>query len=262
MACGVVISAPAVVMSVILGLDVTTTCLLIGIPTTIFTMFGGVRAVAYTDVKQMVHRRRSGAAVVMLVSGLPDDVGFFDALHVAGATGRMQMFDFRFDITQQYTFWSGTIAALFLFCSYFGTDQSQVQRYLRRQVGGRSPHLAADERLLEDSAADARAPRRRADVRVLPVHASADAVQSGARTQVRASGKAAEYAALEAQFRQAVDGGSAARQLLHARGRGRRERRRGGRAGDIQGSDEDVKAIRERAAAIVRDDRVMRRTAT
>ena len=53
-----------------------------------------------------------------------------DALHIAGSTGRLQTFDFRFDLTDRYTFWSGTIAALFLFMSYFGTDQSQVQRYL------------------------------------------------------------------------------------------------------------------------------------
>ena len=56
-----------------------------------------------------------------------------EALKIAGATGRMQTFDFSFDLTNQYTFWSGTIAALFLFCSYFGTDQSQVQRYLTTQ---------------------------------------------------------------------------------------------------------------------------------
>src|SRR4029079_5976960 len=58
------------------------------------------------------------------------DVSIVDGLRIAGSTGRLQTFDFTFDITNQYTFWSGTIAALFLFCSYFGTDQSQVQRYL------------------------------------------------------------------------------------------------------------------------------------
>jgi Na+/proline symporter len=94
-------------------------------------MFGGVQAVAWTDVKQMVLIVGGlVAAVVVLVAGLPDGVGVLDALHVAGATGRLQTFDFSFDVTNQYTFWSGTIAALFLFCSYFGTDQSQVQRYL------------------------------------------------------------------------------------------------------------------------------------
>ena len=131
LSCSVVISAPAVVMSVILGLNVTFTCLLIGIPTTIFTMFGGVRAIAYTDMKQMFAVVASLLiAVAVLIAGLPSSVGIGDALRVASGTGRLQMFDFRLDFTEQYTFWSGTIAALFLYLSYFGTDQSQVQRYL------------------------------------------------------------------------------------------------------------------------------------
>jgi solute:Na+ symporter, SSS family len=126
-----VISAPAVVMAVMLGLSVTQTVLLLAIPTAVYTMFGGVQAVAWTDVKQMVLIVGGLlAAVVVLVMGLPGDVSIGDALRIAGSTGRLQTFDFTFDITNQYTFWSGTIAALFLFCSYFGTDQSQVQRYL------------------------------------------------------------------------------------------------------------------------------------
>ena len=131
MSLGVVISAPAVVLSVVLGTNLTTTVLLIGVPTAIYTMFGGVQAVTWTDVKQMVLIVFGlVAAVVVLVAGLPDDVGLLPALRIAGAAGRLQTFDFSFDITNQYTFWSGTIASLFLFCSYFGTDQSQVQRYL------------------------------------------------------------------------------------------------------------------------------------
>jgi SSS family transporter len=131
MSLGVVISAPAVVLSVVLGLSVTQTVLVTALPTVIYTMFGGVQAVAWTDVKQMVLIVVGLlAAVAVLVMGLPADVGVLDALRLAGTTGRMQTFDFKFDITNQYTFWSGTIAAFFLFCSYFGTDQSQVQRYL------------------------------------------------------------------------------------------------------------------------------------
>jgi len=131
MSLGVVISAPAVVLAVVLGFSVTGTALLIALPTAVYTMFGGVQAVTWTDVKQMVLIVAGlVAAVVVLVLGLPDDVGVVAALKLAGATGRMQTFDFSFDLTNQYTFWSGTIAALFLFCSYFGTDQSQVQRYL------------------------------------------------------------------------------------------------------------------------------------
>jgi solute:Na+ symporter, SSS family len=131
MSLGVVISAPAVVLAVVIGLSVTQTVLLIALPTAVYTMFGGVQAVAWTDVKQMVLIVGGlVAAVVVLILGLPDGVSLGTALHIAGSTGRLQTFDFAFDITNQYTFWSGTIAAFFLFCSYFGTDQSQVQRYL------------------------------------------------------------------------------------------------------------------------------------
>ena len=131
MSLGVVISAPAVVLAVVMGISVTNTVLLIALPTAVYTMFGGVQAVTWTDVKQMVLIVLGlVAAIVVLVLALPADVSVPQALRIAGITGRLQTFDFTFDLTNQYTFWSGTIAALFLFCSYFGTDQSQVQRYL------------------------------------------------------------------------------------------------------------------------------------
>jgi solute:Na+ symporter, SSS family len=131
MSCGAIISAPAVVLSVILGVSATSTCLLIGVPTAAYTMFGGVQAVTWTDVKQMFLIVFSlFAAIIVLIAGLPSDVAVVDALNIAGSTGRLQTFDFSFDLTNRWTFWSGTIAALFLFLSYFGTDQSQVQRYL------------------------------------------------------------------------------------------------------------------------------------
>ncbi len=131
MSLGVVISAPAVVLAVVLEISVTNTALLIALPTAVYTMFGGVQAVTWTDVKQVVLIVFGLlAAVVVLVLGLPAEVSVPQALRIAGATGRLQTFDFSFDLTNQYTFWSGTIAAFFLFCSYFGTDQSQVQRYL------------------------------------------------------------------------------------------------------------------------------------
>ena len=131
MSLGVALSAPAVVMSVIVGLSVTQTVLIASVPTIVYTMFGGVQAVAWTDVKQIVLIVGTLiAAVAALVAGLPAGMSLPDALHIAGSTGRLRVFDFHFDITNQYTFWSGTIAAFFLFCSYFGTDQSQVQRYL------------------------------------------------------------------------------------------------------------------------------------
>ncbi len=131
MSCGAVVAAPAVVMSLILDLSVTTTSLLITAPAVAYTMFGGVQAVTWTDVKVMVLIVFGLFAVIATaILGYPTDVSVSDGLALAGATGRLRTFDFSFDLTNQYTFWSGTIAALFLFCSYFGTDQSQVQRYL------------------------------------------------------------------------------------------------------------------------------------
>lgn len=131
MSCGAIIAAPAVILSIILGWNLTLTILAIGLPTAFYTMLGGVQAVTWTDVKQMVVIVGGLlAAVTALVMGLPDDVGLGGALHLAGAAGRLNAVDFRFDLSQTYTFWSGLLGGLFLMLSYFGCDQSQVQRYL------------------------------------------------------------------------------------------------------------------------------------
>ena len=131
LACGVVISAPAVILSIVLGWSLTATVLLIGVPTTFYTMVGGVQAVTWADVKQMgVIVGGVLATVTVLILGLPDDVSVVAALQTAGAVGRMQAVDFTFDVTTQYTFWSGLIGGMFLAMGYFGADQSQVQRYL------------------------------------------------------------------------------------------------------------------------------------
>jgi SSS family solute:Na+ symporter len=134
LSCGVIISAPAVVMSIILGLDVTATAFVIGVPAIVYTVFGGVQAVTWTDVKIMV-LIIGGLLVtaVLLVTGLPDSVGFGDALHLAAITGRLDTLNFTFDLNQTYTVWSGLIGGLFLMLGYFGADQSQVQRYLTAQ---------------------------------------------------------------------------------------------------------------------------------
>ena len=131
MSTGVVISAPAVVLSVLIGADVSTICILLALPTAIYTMYGGVQAVAWTDVKQM-YLIVGGlvAAVITLIAGLPSSLSIGEALHVAGTAGRLQAFNFSTDPSVRFTFWTGTLGALFLFLSYFGTDQSQVQRYL------------------------------------------------------------------------------------------------------------------------------------
>jgi SSS family solute:Na+ symporter len=131
LAVGVVISAPAVVLSIVLGWNLVITAIAIGVPTTVYTMFGGVQAVTWADVKQMfVIVGGVFAAVVMLLLGLPDEVGLGDALRVAGASGRLTTIDFSLDPNETYTFWSGLFGGLFLMLGYFGCDQSQVQRYL------------------------------------------------------------------------------------------------------------------------------------
>jgi len=100
MSLGVVISAPAVVLAVVLGISVTSTVLLIALPTAVYTMFGGVQAVTWTDVKQMVLIVGGlTASIVVLVLALPPEVGIVQALHIAGATGRLQTFDFTFDLS-------------------------------------------------------------------------------------------------------------------------------------------------------------------
>jgi solute:Na+ symporter, SSS family len=137
MSVGAVVSAPAVVLSLVLGWDLTATALLIAMPAVVYTMFGGVQAVTWTDVKIMTLIVVGlFAMVAAAVFGLPAGIGLTDGLGIAAATGRLRSFEFSWDLTNQYTFWSGTIAALFLFCSYFGTDQSQVQRYLTARSEG------------------------------------------------------------------------------------------------------------------------------
>jgi SSS family transporter len=129
MSCGTIIAAPAVVFSAILGVDLWVSVVLIGVPTVAYTVIGGVGAVAWADVKQMfVIVAALLAIVVVLIVRLP--VPLDDALMLAGATGKLKTFDFSFNLTDTYTFWSGLIGGTFLMLSYFGTDQSQVQRYL------------------------------------------------------------------------------------------------------------------------------------
>ena len=141
MSCGAVVSAPAVVLSLVLGWDLTATALAITTPAVVYTMVGGVQAVTWTDVKIMfIVVGGLFAMIGAAVLGLPDGMSLGDGLGIAAATGRLRSFDFSFDITNQYTFWSGTIAALFLFCSYFGTDQSQVQRYLTARSEDEAKH--------------------------------------------------------------------------------------------------------------------------
>ena len=135
MSCGVIIAAPAVVFSAVFGWPLLWCVALIGIPTVAYTMLGGIQAVTWADVKQMILIVFALlAVVVVLIAQMPVSPG--EALHIAGATGRLKVFDFSFNINETYTFWSGLIGGTFLMLSYFGTDQSQVQRYLAAKSVG------------------------------------------------------------------------------------------------------------------------------
>ena len=140
---GTIMAAPGVVFSAIFGIPLVWAVAMIGVPTVIYTMVGGVQAVAWADVKQMILIVIALVAIMfVLVIQMPVSPG--EALTIAGATGRLQAFDFSFDMSERYTFWSGVIGGTFLMRSYFGTDQSQVQRYLT----ARSVHEARSSLLM------------------------------------------------------------------------------------------------------------------
>ncbi|GAA4897708.1 hypothetical protein GCM10023311_23100 [Flaviramulus aquimarinus] len=131
LAAGITIFAPAIILSVVLGWDLLTLNIIIGFLVIIYTVSGGTRAVNVTQKHQMVVIFIGMlVAFFLIVDKLPQDITFSKALDIAGASGKMEVLDFSFDLNNRYTFWSGIIGGTFLMLSYFGTDQSQVQRYL------------------------------------------------------------------------------------------------------------------------------------
>ena len=131
LAAGLTIFAPALVLSVILGWDLTATNVAVGVLVIVYTAAGGTRAVSWTQGYQMVIIMGGMfLAFLIILWRLPEGVGLIDATRVAGTLGRMNAIDFRFDLDNRYNIWSGIIAGCFLQLSYFGTDQSQVARYL------------------------------------------------------------------------------------------------------------------------------------
>lgn len=128
---GITVYAPSLVLSSILGWNITYTTTVIGFLVIIYTVVGGSKAVSYTQMQQMaVIFLGMFIAGILLVKLLPEQMTFTDALHVAGKMGKLELLDFSFDPKDKYNFWSGLIGGTFLALSYFGTDQSQVGRYL------------------------------------------------------------------------------------------------------------------------------------
>jgi len=250
MSTGAIISAPAVILSIIFHWNLTLTILAIGGPTILYTMLGGVQAVTWTDVKQMaIVVGGLVCAVIALILGLPDDVGVGQALHVAGAAGRMNTIDFHFDVRQTYTFWSGIIGGLFLHLSYFGCDQSQVQRYLTAKSLNQARHSLL-------MSAFVKIPLQ---VLVLMVgvfmflfyvfNRPPMLFNTEYKDRVAQSARAGDYQALEAQFAQAYETRRTAATALAQSGRADRDAARTA----FTAATADMQAIRGRAAALVKD---------
>ncbi|PWK18528.1 sodium:solute symporter [Xanthomarina spongicola] len=131
LAAGITIYAPAIILSAVLGWNLTYLNIIIGILVIIYTVSGGTKAVSMTQKHQMaVIFTGMFIAFFLIISYLPADITFTKALEIAGASGKMDVLDFSFNLENRYTIWSGLIGGTFLALSYFGTDQSQVQRYL------------------------------------------------------------------------------------------------------------------------------------
>ncbi len=128
---GITIYAPSIILSSLLDWDLRATNIVIGVLVIIYTVSGGTKAVTQTQKIQMgVMMGGMVLAGIFVITSLPGGVGFGDALQVAGKMDKLNVVDFEFDLKNRYSFWSGITGAVFLFMSYFGTDQSQVQRYL------------------------------------------------------------------------------------------------------------------------------------
>ena len=253
LSCAVIVAAPAVVLSVILGWNVTLTALAICVPAIVYTILGGVQAVTWTDVKVMgLTVFILVAAIVVLVLGLPDGVSVGSALHVVGSTGRLDAFDFRFRLDETYTFWSGLLGGLFLMLSYFGCDQSQVQRYLTAR-----------------SLTQARSSLLMSAYWKIPLQALVLAVgvftfvyyvfqrppllfNPVAEARVRAGAQAPEYLALEREYQAAHEARRrAADELVRARESGTVEARQQA-AEHFRQEEAAVKAARSRAIDLVK----------
>ena len=131
LAAGITIYAPAIILSTILGWSLNITVFSIGLIVIFYTVAGGTKAVSVTQKQQMIIILTGMViAAIIIVNKLPENISFVEALGVAGKMEKLNVVDLNFDLSNRYNLWSGILGGVFLFLSYFGTDQSQVQRYL------------------------------------------------------------------------------------------------------------------------------------
>jgi solute:Na+ symporter, SSS family len=254
LSCGAVLSAPSVILSVIFGWNLPLTVLAMGVPAVGYTLVGGVQAVTWADVKQMgVIVAGVAAAVIVVIAGLPADVSVSSALHLAGATGRLTAIDFDPSLEKTYTFWSGTIGGLFLMLSYFGCDQSQVQRFLTARSVDEGRHSLLMSAFVKIPLQIV-VPLIGVLIFAFYVFAPAPLLFNGVHeAKVRASARAADYAEVERRYDQAVASRKvAAAAYADARSRGAAGTAETARAAFV-GDDAAVKAARTAATGIVRD---------
>ena len=131
LSAGITIFAPAIILSSVLGWDLTTLNIILGLLVIIYTVSGGTKAVNYTQKYQMgIIFIGLLICLAVIINLLPENISFRNAIDIAGANSKLEVLDFSFDLENRYTIWSGLLGGTFLMMSYFGTDQSQVQRYL------------------------------------------------------------------------------------------------------------------------------------
>jgi len=244
LALGITLYAPAVVLTVILGWPDRVTTLVMGVVALLYTTLGGVKAVTWTDFQQMlVMTAGLVAALVSAVLLLPGGVSFLDAVTLAGAAGRLNAVTLNLDWNDRYNLWSGLIGGMFLALSYFGCDQSQVQRYLT----GRS---IAQSRLSLLFNGRAKVPMQffilfiGAMVFVFYIYERPPILfQRAELEKIQAPSRRAEYGPVERRYDAAFESRkAAANQLIEARRQGDSTLRR-------QGLEEFGKAQRELDAA-------------
>jgi len=131
LSAGITIFAPAIILSSVLGWDLTTLNIILGLLVIIYTVSGGTKAVNYTQKYQMgIIFIGLLICLAVIINLLPENISFRNAIDIAGANSKLEVLNFSFDLENRYTIWSGLLGGTFLMMSYFGTDQSQVQRYL------------------------------------------------------------------------------------------------------------------------------------
>jgi Na+/proline symporter len=248
LAAGIGLYAPAVALAAVLGWSDRLITVMIGVLVITYTATGGIKALTWADVQQMTMIFVALiVSLVVVIRALPGDVSFLDAVHIAGAAGRLNFVDLHFDLNDRYNVWSGLIGGAFLALAYFGCDQSQVQRYLT----GKS---IAQSRLSLLFNATVKIPMQLfilfigVMVFVLSLFVPAPMVFQPAEA-ARAE-KTAEWKPIEQQFRQAFEHRrKAAHQLAQSL------RNPGSNDGDslaaFRGSQSDYLKVRERGLQIV-----------